>query len=1045
MPRITARDVYMGNPPRPDYQPRKADIVALQCQTDEDMAAIKIDAVAEIAPLVDRAEQAVADVAQIAATGAAYYDTIEDGRDAVSDGATFGVRAGGSDGLSRTTLFRRDSASTQTLINDPPSGAEIDGLRDAVLAPASLYDPATMVREGYYWSATNRIQPQAGWKVSKRIAVTPGEVLYIANAIRGGGTALGFSATDEDIPAIGSSQMLVAGFGLVTVPAGMHWLQINLAVGAGDYSASTFVTRSDVPVAPASPVEMIRKDKLQRETPADFLRRGPNLFDPGLVMAGVVLSTDGSVAASASVRLSGFIPVVPGGRYRITGVSAANWLLATAFAIPDARSTGSYLGVYSPIGTTDGSVTIPAGLNWLLVEIRRDTGSNADLDAGISVVQIDVADGDYPAGHGVDPKYLPSGLVRRPDVIEAVSHNLIDPLACDYTRRHSTGSVGKIVDAEGIAGSAFIPVVPGRSYVIAGAALFTSSGGPQGGYYAAPGTGNVVAIQNITWAFPPSGSGFIFTVPIGIGAAYVVINLWKAGRVPAGATLDGTVQLEVGEVSTPYRPYEPVDRIRADLLPDGSGGGGGGTTTVLNDQAWLTYVRGEPQPYSRDRWPEFSKHMLLKDRDVCVVSVGTSLTARSTEHHTDHPDAKHRPPLLHSRNLASHIWDALSRGWEGQRYARYDDTAVVTEAGGGWATAFNLAEWDDGGYRNGLTRYTTANGASVAFAVPAGTWAWRFIHRTDSVASTALSVAISGGNGLAQVWDEATAAWIEANGYTFSQREAAPATRSVSIPNPDTDVFASSTIASKGDTTYQKRLKLRFIDRSAARTVTITNTVNGTRMCYWGCEWSPRQHMLTYVNAARGSHNTQATQATGLPRMADNEVHGFRPDLIFGELPIHNDGAAGIGVYSTWDRWGRLANNYVWRADYELSLATRAAHFGYTPEFGWWTPSITTQFNGVSPAGDLLTSVQGDGAVMTALDKFDQAVAWVREHHPEAVMIHAVRRWVEAGNAIYGDLHTATAASSKSGPTMTNDGGHANDVGDAILAKIVCGPLDFGG
>lgn len=59
--------------------------------------------------------------------------------------------------------------------------------------------------------------------------------------------------------------------------------------------------------------------------------------------------------------------------------------------------------------------------------------------------------------------------------------------------------------------------------------------------------------------------------------------------------------------------------------------------------------------------------------------------------------------------------------------------------------------------------------------------------------------------------------------------------------------------------------------------------------------------------------------------------------------------------------------------------------------------------------------------------------------------IHAVRRWVEAGVAIYDNLRAATDTVGKAGPRMTNDGGHANDVGDLILAKLVIGALDFAG
>lgn len=64
------------------------------------------------------------------AAGAAFagnwYDTIALGRSSVADGQTFGVRPGGTDGLTRPTVYRRDSSTTQSLIVSPPTGSEFD-------------------------------------------------------------------------------------------------------------------------------------------------------------------------------------------------------------------------------------------------------------------------------------------------------------------------------------------------------------------------------------------------------------------------------------------------------------------------------------------------------------------------------------------------------------------------------------------------------------------------------------------------------------------------------------------------------------------------------------------------------------------------------------------------------------------------------------------------------------------------------------------------------------------------------------------------------
>lgn len=77
-------------------------------------------------------------LASSGANAAAFYDTIAQGRAAVADGASFGVRAGGADGLTRPSVYRRDTSTSQTLIVQVSSGADIDGAyRRAVAAGVS--------------------------------------------------------------------------------------------------------------------------------------------------------------------------------------------------------------------------------------------------------------------------------------------------------------------------------------------------------------------------------------------------------------------------------------------------------------------------------------------------------------------------------------------------------------------------------------------------------------------------------------------------------------------------------------------------------------------------------------------------------------------------------------------------------------------------------------------------------------------------------------------------------------------------------------------
>jgi len=87
----------------------------------------EIDAAAALADriLAETARDAASVYASTAATAAKYYDTIALGLADVADTVTFGVKAGGTDGLTRPTIYRRDSVSTYTLIMDQIAGTEL--------------------------------------------------------------------------------------------------------------------------------------------------------------------------------------------------------------------------------------------------------------------------------------------------------------------------------------------------------------------------------------------------------------------------------------------------------------------------------------------------------------------------------------------------------------------------------------------------------------------------------------------------------------------------------------------------------------------------------------------------------------------------------------------------------------------------------------------------------------------------------------------------------------------------------------------------------
>ncbi|RBO94939.1 hypothetical protein [Pseudochrobactrum asaccharolyticum] len=748
-----------------------------------------------------------------------------------------------------------------------------------------------------------------------------------------------------------------------------------------------------------------------------------NLVNPAEIRRGRRYSpAAGAIIEDWSWRCTGFIPVTPGQSYAISGAKTSP--APTGAWFQSASDTAPCLQVDPNNLILDGGVRVaPAGYHYLVVNITNGGQDDTTYDSTIQVEE-GLAITEYaPYFLRVADDRLP-GYLRGDEILEDWSLNMIDPSVIQWTRRYSAASKTMILaDATAIVASGRIAVKEGEFYTISGEGIYT---GYQGGYFG--DTSPINAIDNITFAAPPSGSGRIFQVPVGLGITHVALNLASTDKI----VLNGNAQMERGEVATTYQPFNAIEQIKPELLPTGSTPAPSGG---FNANAWYNFVEADgggsdlshKLPLFRDKW-------LKRNADLTVVNTGTSLTARSTEHCTDHPKASLRPPLMHSMNFATHVWDKLN--WEGQQYRRYDAPAFFTETGT-WATSSNLTEWDDGAYRHGLTRYSEGAAASVAFTIPEGMWAARFIYRTDSVGCSA-TVAVSGGNGLVQVYDEAALAWVEANGYVFSQAEAAPVARNVLVPTTVSGATATQSLTSKGNTTYQKRLKMRVINRSAARTITISRTGGGARFMYWGVEWSPREHMVTYVNAARGSHNASVA-AAGLMRFQDNEVWGFKPDLMLFENPIHNDGAAGVSGDYPEGYWAWLTERFIWQESFELSMKGSCTRLSLPfPEIAVFTASISWNFNGIDDDGQLKFKATSDtGHMMTPLDRFAEAHNHVVANHPNSVSIHATQRWCDAAVAIFANLKAATEGSGKAGATFTNEGSHWNDTGSRIMAKAV--------
>lgn len=792
----------------------------------------------------------------------------------------------------------------------------------------------------------------------------------------------------------------------------------------------------------------------------EIITSGKNMIDPAKIDFTKYYSPGSTAIATRDnivYAITGYIPVVEGQSYTISPLGGSTGYIQYTggyFANNQTAEAISSIAFENPSSVDGRTFTVPMGqgIKFVVLNLTCISATSNTLAADYQLEKGTAATNYLPYSPQINPDYLVDitaeitaqnekidDLQEQIDEIVVVdSFNKINPTNILYDRRYSTGEVRIIAaDPNLIAFSGLIPVVEGEWYTASGAGIFQNW---QGGYFGDGATNAIgtAAIQNISWVNPVSGAGRCFQVPIGLGIKYVVVSL----ATNADKTgLAGDAQLEAGEMATAYQPYSPLKQINPDLLPDNP------TPEPTETSELLKYTTFGNLNYNglADKIPNFRKHWYAKDKNLCVVNTGTSLTARSIEHCTDNVNAATRPPLMHSNNFATHIWDALV--WEGQNYRRYD-SGFFAEVGT-WLTASNIAEWDDGAYRSGLTRYSDVAGSQISFVVPVNAWQFNFIYRTDSAGSENCVVTIAEGNGKMEVMNDA-GNWVEANGYTFSQREPDVVTLpTVNYTNPINGNPATlSNYQVKGNTTYQKRLYMRCksgaIDsRTTTKAITISRTSG--RLMYWGVEWSDREFMITYINAARGSHSSAISLSTSaLNHYQDNEVWGFKPDLLLTEDPIHNAGGAGVPSSSNPRAYyGRVTENFF-VADNGISMKARCETLGLdVPEMVLFNTSITWNFGGIDDAGNLKLGVTNDGYMWTALDAQSGCYMHMIENYPDIVYINAVKHFVRACYDCYGDMKTATVGSGKAGKTFTNEGSHWNDTGSRVMARVVLPILDM--
>lgn len=451
----------------------------------------------------------------------------------------------------------------------------------------------------------------------------------------------------------------------------------------------------------------------------------------------------------------------------------------------------------------------------------------------------------------------------------------------------------------------------------------------------------------------------------------------------------------------------------------------------------------------RQKCPNFYQKFKDKSEDVTVVLTGTSLT-QGNLYATDRADATTRPVALHTNDFASAVFDKLIKHWDGQKYRRYDH-ADLTYSSSAWNETNDQKDgsnsiWDDFDYRkNGLTKTTISESATVSMTIPSDAWQFNFIYRSDNLGGNC-TVAIAEGNGKVELYNGSE--WIEANGATFSMYES-PAT------------------ATKGNTQYQKRLKMRCKNKASGginsigstKQITISKGNNANRFNVVGFEWSPREFMLSVINGARGGFEWGDPNGNRLDQYQDLDIWSFNPDLLLAEITIINWGASepsslskdplhyvNIAKRAYFNEFNDMPTSLHAKSEaytkcdvlfYSDTLAASSAVSGawdsvtHEPKFGVVTNAAT---NGAT------VSNENVGRVKTNFENYEAVERYIASK--DFLFIPVLGVFKEVAQKYYSSYWQAMQPTGKDGNTLSYDGVHFNDNGAALLSSIVASVFD---
>lgn len=282
--------------------------------------------------------------------------------------------------------------------------------------------------------------------------------------------------------------------------------------------------------------------------------------------------------------------------------------------------------------------------------------------------------------------------------------------------------------------------------------------------------------------------------------------------------------------------------------------------------------------------PIFREKLLNMNDDVNILLLGDSMTA-FTNVGDEFPNAANLPAGCQHNAITYQLWNALCKNKP--QFDRFDSEINGFTENGIWAlsdvtkqnnSVNSDAEKGEYSPDNCVYHEAATTGANISFQWDLDSYEkLNFIYRISAYDGTT-GVTISCTSGKVLVYDRTNNAWVEANGFVFSQTKVA-------------GVKANY----EADWLRNIPLRMKKADNATGSiTITMTNTGTGT-MYYWGTErynWNT----VRVTNIGRGGRHIHLLQGS-----IKSEIEYRDVDLIVLQLPLWNELKSGGNFNNEWD------------------------------------------------------------------------------------------------------------------------------------------------